>query len=72
MEILKDPLPYKYRVFSPKVNVQAKNHCYEFLYGHSKNHGHNNRCLVNKHSEIIAGMRKLNIVLMLGDFSKFS
>lgn len=64
--ILKDPLPYKYLIFSPKVNVDAWYHCYEFLYGHSKNHhGHNNRCLVIEHAELIAGKGKLTIVLLV-------
>ena len=45
-EVFKDPLPYKYVIFSPKVMKRKVGHPFEYLHGHSKNHGHNNRCLV--------------------------
>eukprot|EP00731_Ephydatia_muelleri_P002838 Em0001g2838a len=54
-EVLKDPLPYKYVVFSPKVMKQKAGHPYEYLYGHSKSHGHNNRCIVVPGPELRIG-----------------
>ena len=53
--VLKDPLPYKYVVFSPKVVKNHANYAYEYLYGHSKNNGHNNRCLVVEAPELKVG-----------------
>ena len=56
VEILKDPLPYKYTVFSPKAVKNDATRSYEYLYGHSKKHdGFINRCLVVTDYEIKNG-----------------
>ena len=56
VEILKDPLPYKYTVFSPKAVKKDATRSYEYLYGHSKKHvGFINRCLVVTDYEIKNG-----------------